>query len=127
MKFYTIKDIEDDFCNGVIIESEDHHYMARLAGSDGVDDPARVIPMIISDNKGKINQVVATDDNNRRMVEFKKHESGYMEAVLSKLKLPLKVFRVGTITELSTPERLTKRLWDIFADPEAEVPRHRPL
>ena len=54
MLFYLIRDIDSEFCNGVILESEDYRYGAMLAGKDGVDDPARVIPYLFSKNNGQI-------------------------------------------------------------------------
>jgi len=127
MLFYLIKNIDQKFCNGVVIESDNHIYGARLSGSDGVDDPARVMPMEINNNGGSVDQIISSDDNNRKMITFKKGDPGYMEAVLNKIKSPLKFFKRGKVIKLNSPQIITKQLWAFFADPEADVPGYQIL
>lgn len=127
MNFYLIRGIEDEFCNGVILESENYQYGARLAGDDWVDDPARVIPLMIEKNEGKIDTLVAGDNGERKKVTMRKGESGFMEALVMQLRTPLVLFRKGRMIDIDIPERMSLKLWKEFADPDVEVPDYRPL
>ena len=127
MKFYLIRDIEEERCNGVILESDDLQYGGRLAGSEGVDDPARVIPILLNKNDGKAEVLIGDGDGGRRKTVFKKHEPGYMEAIMGQLQTPLILFRKGRMTNISTPETMTTKLWERFANSNSEMPRYRPL
>jgi len=127
MKFYLIRDIEEEYCNGVILESDDLQYGGRLAGSGGVDDPSRVLPILLSKNEGKVEVLTGDGSGNRRSVMFKKHEPGYMNAVIEQLQTPLILFRKGRMTRIASPEAMSKRLWDKFANPDSETPRYQSL
>lgn len=126
MNFYLIRDIEDEFCNGVIIESDDLRYGARLAGDRSVDDPARVVPMILERNGGKLD-VLIPSEGGRRTTTLSHGDEGYMEAVVMQLMTPLVLFRKGKVTALDSPERMTQMLWKLFADSDAEMPDYRSL
>lgn len=120
MDFFLIRDIEEEHCNGVIIESEDHQYGARLAGSDGVDDPSRIIPLLIS--KNAFIEILTGEGDVRERRRFKIGEPGYIEALISKLRTPLVLFRRGRMTEVLPPDKMTLKLWERFCDPDAEIP-----
>jgi len=126
MNFYLIRDIEDEFCNGVIIESDDLQYGARLAGDDSVDDPARVVPMILERNGGKV-EVLIPGEGGRQTKTLNHGDEGYMEAVVMQLMTPLVLFRKGKVTALDSPERMTQKLWKRFANPDVEIPDYGPL
>ena len=127
MNFYLIRDIEEEHCNGVILESDDFQYGGRLAGSEGVDDPARVLPILLLKNEGKAEILIGDGEGGRRKIMFKKHEPGYMNAIVGQLQTPLVLFRKGRLTSVSSPEAMTTKLWERFANPNSEMPRYRPL
>lgn len=128
MNFYLIRDIEEEYCNGVIIESDDLRYGGRLAGDDSVDDPARVVPLILERNGGKIDILVPDGEGGRKTITLRRGEEGYIDAVIMQLQTPLVVFRKGRITDIDTPERMTQRLWKRFANPNSDdMPDYRPL
>lgn len=127
MNFYLIRDIEDEFCNGVVLESENFQYGARLAGDDSVDDPARVLPLMLERNGGKVDTLEAGDNGERRKVTLKKGEPGFMEALLMQLRTPLVLFRKGRVTDIDIPERMSLRLWSEFGAVDAEIPDYRSL
>lgn len=127
MKFYLIRDIEEQWCNGVVLESETNEYGGRLSGDEGLDDPARVVRMQIAKNGGVVGRVVAGDDGARKKEQYKKGEPGFMRALLEQLRTPLVLFREGRMTKVSTAEQMSLQLWKRFANPEVEVPRYSPL
>ena len=127
MRFYLIRDIEDKFCNGVILESDDYRYGARLGGKDAVDDPSRVIPLMLERNGGKLDVVVAGDNGERKKMTFKAGDPGFMEAMVMQLRTPLVVFRTGRMLKIDLPENMSLELWSRFADPDADTPPYRTL
>jgi hypothetical protein len=132
MTFYLIENIDDKVLVGVLIESKEGVVHARLAGDEGTDDSARILPSLLR-RMPKHGFPVEKKRGTGRVISFvRPGQTGFVNAWLSLLRPPLRLQAWGTAgttprgESLGAPDAITADIWRAFGK-GSEMPEHKLL
>jgi hypothetical protein len=119
MKFYLIKDVSEDYVNGVIVQDEQGLGIGARLKEGNVNYPKDIVQRLFEHEE--ITKEVTTPAGiaSKALTKFDKD---YLTSLLKKLRPPLQIWREGKFTRAEPAKDATAKLWNMFGNPDSEMP-----